>query len=497
MSQRTATADPPADRAEPWVAGALTVGLVALLASPLAWLVGTFFDPAVEGIGPAVAVGVAALVGWSWRSGPAPADPGATRTALRLLALTATLRLAGQVLAIHLVSGLALVADVAALGYALRLHRRPIAVHPVALAGLFAFALPLAEALQRVLGFPLRLASTVVAEAALRPFAPGLHRAGTLLADATVKLNVDLPCSGAHGLATLGAVALALACRRRLGCARLLALIPLTLGGALLANVARLALLWLGATRGWAVFEAPLHDLLGLAALATGMIPMLYVASRWPRRGPVTSTISPRAAPLGPASALTFVTVALAVNLAPARPLDVGAASTPVHLPVSLGDWRGAPLPLDDLERRCFARFGGAVAKARYADDRDPPFGVLVVRTSAPLRHLHGPDRCLRGAGHRVERLGVRAGLPVVLWRSTAPDGAVWRVETLFVDAAGHTAATVGEVAWRWLRAPAVPWSLVQRISPWSACEADPNRCAAFSSALGAALDLPREEVIP
>ncbi|MCA9539640.1 MAG: exosortase T, partial [Myxococcales bacterium] len=424
------------------------------------------------------------------RSGPAPADGAALRRAGRLFALTAAARLLGRLLAINLIGALALVIDVWALGLAVRVHRRPWALSPRALAALFAFSLPIEQVAQRVLGFPLRLLATQLAAAALHPFAPGLQREGTLLLHEGVRLSVDLPCSGAEGLAMLGALAAALLARRASGVGRLLFALAVTLGGALLANALRVVLLFFSARLDLPVFVEPGHSLVGLLALAAGALPLLLLVRRWPARvPPPPPSEASRPVRPGPVAALAFSAVALLVAVAPARPLDVGGPAPALALPARLGDFHGTPAAPSLAEAAYFARFGGEVQKAIYADDQGPPFVALAVRTTSPLRHLHGPDRCLIGAGHRVERLGVRPGpTPVVVWRSTGPDGRAWRVETRFLSAAGESAATVSEVVWRWLRRP-VAWTLVERISPWSACEADGARCAAFDAALGAALD--------
>jgi hypothetical protein len=192
------------------------------------------------------------------------------------------------------------------------------------------------------------------------------------------------------------------------------------------------------------------------------------------------------AAALGLAAAL--------VLLAPARPLDVSGAVAPIALPATLGGWRGSAADHAPAERAYFERFGGRVAKAAYADGPGPGHQVILVRTTSPLRHLHAPDRCLVGAGHRVTRVGVRPpsarDLPTVVWRSVDPDGRAWRVEASFVGPRGETAASVSEVVWTWLFDRGGAWTLVERVSPWDACPADPAGCAAFEAALFAALDL-------
>ena len=165
-------------------------------------------------------------------------------------------------------------------------------------------------------------------------------------------------------------------------------------------------------------------------------------------------------------------------------------ALTP-RLPASLGVLSGRPVALQEQERSYYARYGGGVEKRTY-DDGSVAHTALLVRTQAPLRHLHGPDRCLLGAGHEVTRIGVRPGaIPSVIYRSVAPDGRAWRVEASFVSDAGVSASGVSEVVWRWLERPGDGWNLIERISAWEICERAPERCRSFDRALFAALDLP------
>jgi hypothetical protein len=74
--------------------------------------------------------------------------------ALTLILVSATVRLAGQVLAINTVGALCLVLDVYALGLLLRLARRARPISPAWLAVVFAFSLPLERIVQRTIGGP-------------------------------------------------------------------------------------------------------------------------------------------------------------------------------------------------------------------------------------------------------------------------------------------------------------------------------------------------------
>ena len=130
-------------------------------------------------------------------------------------------------------------------------------------------------------------------------------------------------------------------------------------------------------------------------------------------------------------------------------------------------------------------QFGGAAARADYG-----PNSLLVVRTSAPLRHLHAPDECLRGLGLDVEYLGPSyQPVPAAVYRATTADGRAYRINVTFVSDRGHVTTNVSEAVWRWLQAPGSVWSTVQRISPWDAPHPAQN---AFEHAVAAAFDLPR-----
>jgi exosortase/archaeosortase family protein len=470
-------------------------GIVALLAEPLQWLVMTWIDRSWDSRGAWVGALCAVLAGRALLSGPAAPEPDATRRAQRLLLATAALRLAGRFFAVNVIGASALVFDVWALGLALRLRRRPWAVDPAALAILFGFALPVEHILQRLLGFPLRLASASVAEYCLVPFFAGVERAGTVLSRAGVELSIDAPCSGAQGIVLLSVLAATLLCRRRMGFIHAATAALAVVAGALFANTLRIVALFAGTQIGAPVLHEPWHSLIGISCLAAGAMPLLVLATRRPTHEAAVSAVSPgTAAPAHTTMwvALLFSTAGLLIAIVPPHPMDVAAAAAPRYLlPRTLGAWVGEPLKLQAHEGAYFERFGGHAEKRLYRDGVGLAHVALLVRTTAPLRHLHSPDTCLIGSGHRVTRLGVRPGsVPTEMWRSVAPDGQSWRVEVSYVSSAGEHAATVSEAVWRWLHHPHGTWSLIERISPWSLCDADAQPCRAFDTALFANLDL-------
>lgn len=498
-----------------WLGGVSGLAAVALVLDPAGWLAETWRDPAYQSDGGWVGLLVVGLVLWSVRSGGAQTDRRAAGLAWRLLLGTAAARVLGHLLAVDTIGALALVVDVAAVSIALGVDRRPFALRPLALAALACLALPVEHLLQRLLGHPLQLAAAWLAAGVLRPFDPALVREGVLLLHPDVALAVDLPCSGARGLMLLSGVALACWCRRAVSPRQALAGFAAVAVGALGANALRVVLLYVAARAGWPLQHEPWHSAIGCAVLGMGALPVFAVAARATPRCPRWRR------PFGverprpwarrvlriPDAAIAGLLLVAAATVAwtPEQPLDVSAPVTPRPLPANLGARIGEAVPTSDLERRYFERYGGSVSKRSYHHPHDGTRHVaLLVRTAAPLRHLHGPDQCLIGAGHTVTRLGVRhasgaaaaATLPTVVYRSVAPDGRVWRVEASYLDDAGHTAASVSEVLWRWLQAPHA-WSLVERISPWQLCEQDPARCSGFDADLFGALELAASPAIP
>ena len=149
-----------------------------------------------------------------------------------------------------------------------------------------------------------------------------------------------------------------------------------------------------------------------------------------------------------------------------------------------LRDIPGKEVSLSPLERAYFTRYGGGAARKTYGT-----FGLLVVDTTTPLRHLHAPDECLRGAGHKVEFISNhRSGLPTALYRSTDPDGRQWRVAVSFFDQAGRTATSVAEAVWQWLRHPGGTWRMVQRVTPWTTPDTERGL---WDDVVSRALDIP------
>lgn len=468
------------------------LGAGLLAADPLRWLATTWTDATYNPEGLWVALLVAVLAAWSGSSARRRATGNAHR-ALWLLALAAAVRAAGQLLRINVLGALTLAVDVYALATLAGLGQRRRAVAPGWLAALFALSLPLERVLQRALGYGLQQLSASGACSVLGAMDFAVVCQGTRILLDGQDLLVDLPCSGARGLVLLLTLYCAACAVVRPDLFRAMHGLALTLMAAWAGNVLRIVALAIGLARGAPVMAAPWHELIGLAALALGALPVLWWARRTKKgthtffahrsleeKGVRPHFSPPRGLPL------LFLAAALAIVNLPARPLDVARTMPPPALPAALGEWTANPQPLNAAEQAYFTRYGGAAARAGYG-----PHGLLLVSTSAPLRHLHAPDECLRNSGHAVRYVGVRHGaLPTALYRSVDADGRRWRIAVSYVASDGVWATSVAEAAWRWLRRTSAvqTWTMVQRITPWDSPDAD---VAVWDAAVARALDLP------
>jgi hypothetical protein len=214
------------------------------------------------------------------------------------------------------------------------------------------------------------------------------------------------------------------------------------------------------------VMAEPWHDIVGLCFVALSGGAVGIWASRVTPLPVIPGTTWRQPLPTAWRNRLgiSYALTALIIVSATPRPVDVSGPVQLPELPLVLGSSLGQTQPLSSQEQAYFTQFGGAAARASYG-----PFALLMVSTRSPLRHLHAPDVCLEGAGHRVTYLGTHFDpLPTAVYRSQAPDGGDWRIDVSFVSARGHSAASVSEAIWYWLTDAASAWTMVQRVTPWN-----------------------------
>lgn len=472
---------------------AFAAAVLLLAAGPVAWLINTWIDPAFDGQGLWFFGAFVALAAWSLTS-QLREDPGTAdeRLSILLLAATALVRLAGQVLAIDTIGALALVIDVFALGRLAGLDRRVRAVSPFWLAAAFAFVLPLERIAQRSIGYVLQDWSAQGACGALSLLFDDVRCAGIRITADGADVLVDLPCSGARAMIVLAFGFAVIAAVARPNWTQALLGGVLALAAAYVGNVLRITLLAAGVALGpdqlgFDVMAQPWHDLVGVVALGA-VTPVLLL---WARR---VKAVRPQQKALvvgttrgrrhaGAWSAGVFLLVALAVVCAPRRPADIAARDISISAPERIGDARGVMLVLSERERAYFQQFGGAAVKASYGES-----ALMLARTTSPLRHLHAPDECLRGLGFRVTYLGMRfAPAPTAQYRAVSPDGETFRVDVSFLSDRGHRVASVSEAVWFWLADRNTVWTAIQRITPE---DTDAAERAAFEAGVFAALDV-------
>jgi exosortase/archaeosortase family protein len=488
--------------------GLLAVAALILAIDPIRWLVATWRDPAYDSNGLLVFLAAAGLFAWSVTSPVVDPAPRRRGLPLALIALSASVRFAGQVLAINTVGALCLVLDVYALGLLLGLGARARAVSPAWLAAVFAFSLPLERIVQRSIGYLLQQVSAAGACGVLGSVYDAVCE-GVRIVLAGKDVLVDLPCSGARAiLLTLLAFAGAAAICRPAPLQAVVGL-AIALASALAANIVRIVILAVGIAEPWrlagiAVMEQPWHDLIGLATLALACTPLLAWARRVRRPQPgrcATFGVPLRIVPdrivadgwwLAPPAprqrlatglgAAALAGALVIVNL-PRTPVDIAQRHLTLSLPVTLAGHALEPVALEPREQAFFTQYGGSAVKGQYG-----PHGLLLVRTTSPLRHLHTPDDCLRGLGFRVAYLGAEfSPTPTAVYRAIAPDGARYRIDVSFVSDRGEVTSNVATAVWRWLNGEARVWTAVQRIS----LDATPEtQRARWTAAVVAALEL-------
>ena len=410
-------------------------GAVLLAIKPLSWLINTWLDPVYGSHGLPVFLLVIALILWSLSSRRINnSSLQRQRLALVLLAITALLRLCGQVLAINTVGALALVIDVYALALLLGLDQRQRALSPDWLALVFAFSLPLERIAQRTIGYTLQQFSAEGACFALSLGFESIRCEGVRLLLNGRDVLIDLPCSGARGLLLLLMLFAVLATLFKPTWRQTLTGFAIALTAAVVVNILRICLLAIGiGFPDWisiSVMESPWHDLIGLMTLGLGASAIMWWALRLPESAakPITTnrtnTLHYANARKSPLIATLFVITAAVIIMLPARPVDIARTIENPTLPITLAGVAGQGSPLSPQEHTYFTRYGGGAARGIYDS-----LGLLIVETSAPLRHLHAPDECLTGLGHRVEYRGPQYDvLPTAVYRSTDPDGNVWRI---------------------------------------------------------------------
>ncbi|WP_300069294.1 exosortase T [uncultured Ruegeria sp.] len=446
---------------------ALAAASLILAAQPLQWLFQSWVSPAYGSYGYVYVVLILGLGGASLLSGK-PVAAVAKAPVLLLLFLAALVRLLGQILAINILSALALAVDVFALVGLLRLNHRPFALSPFWMAALFLFSLPTEMVLQRTMGFPLQMVSADLSCKILKPLFSEVICDGVRITLEQRDILVDLPCSGASGLLLSLAFVVAqnavMRPRWHVGILSLFAvLVSATIGNSL-----RISLLAVGLAHDLDVMSEPMHSAIGLLTLGLTVLPfaLFYRPYSFNPVRPKPQRPKTPAVPkwIRASACLACLAGSLGIISAKADPVDVSASVTPPILPSQVQGFVAEDVPLTSIEASYFQTYGGQARKVQFG-----PLGLNVVSTRAPLRHLHAPEICLRGLGYAVRFLGTRyEGVPSAYYQATGPEGDQWSVAVSYVAQSGQVTPSVGEAIWRWMNGSNGTWSSIQRITPWA-----------------------------
>ncbi len=457
---------------------------------PIRWLIQTWKDPSYDSHGYLVFLLTLGLFLWGLSGKQSLSNPIDKKIPYLLLGCTSLIRLAGQVFAINIVGALTLVIDVYALGLLTGIQKSKRPVSPGWTALFFAFSLPLERVLQRSIGFGLQSLSADGACGILSQLFGNVSCQGVRIIINHHDVLVDLPCSGARGLLILFLLFCGSMAIIRPSLSQSALGIVITLVSGILENILRIVFIAIGVVTpsfflNVDVLASPWHDLLGLSFLFLGSIPIL-IWSQWvylkPKNEnkPIDQILSTKKENefflnknISPDNyfftkrlfwGFGFLMFSLFIVSAPQKPIDVAESNLNISLPEFLNGHLKTPVNLLPNEKLYFTKFGGTATKAAYGTH-----SLLVVKTSAPLRHLHSPEECLRGLGMKVQYKGITyQSLPSAIYKVTNSNGKSYRVAVSFISDRGEVTSNISEAIWRWFKQPTSIWSEVQRISPWN-----------------------------
>lgn len=333
------------------------------------------------------------------------------------------------------------------------------------LVGLLALALPIMPSMQTHIGYPMRLAGTVIVSKWLGFLGFAVEPEGTCLRWGNRLVLVDEPCSGVKMLWAGLVLTCVLAGFRGLNGRRTVA----ALAGATMlvfaANVFREVCLFFPEAFASEAADGPGHYFIGIvmfamATLAIGWwVLWLSNRSKKPTAAPTPDTAMESCRPHRARVSifLTACAISAAVPLLPCAVVEHGTIATQFPgWPTEFDGGKLTPMPLTSMERRYYIGMPGRVA--RFTDGRRQ----IVLRWLAERdTKFHLSQRCYRAFGYSV------SPLPAVLddhggrWGAfeARRTGERIRVRERIWDDAG--AQWSDEAAFRWdmfWRRPPGPW---------------------------------------
>lgn len=317
----------------------------------------------------------------------------------------------------------------------------------------FALSLPLIASLQFYIGYPLRMAAALSAEAILTLTPLQVTRVGTELYWHSARVGVDPPCSGVEMLwAGLFIVSLLCALRRYSFQRTLLALSVGTLA-IVASNCLRVTLLFLKEAEA-VPLPAWTHEGIGIALFGI----LIWFLDRWllPDKKASPTTTSPLSQ-LEPRYRLPNAFACLAMAFGPF--LLHSAPDTKVDdspFPGWPEKWENRylePLPLTQSEASFANRFPGKLGVFSNGPDK-----IVIRWITRPTRKLHSASDCLKAVGFEIDQ--ERDGTFIAI----GDRGTYIVEETIYNDTDNWNNVT----KWFWaatLRKTEGPWWAVTRIT--------------------------------
>ena len=296
----------------------------------------------------------------------------------------------------------------------LLLWRTRLASH-VGIWGLVLLGLPVLSRLPLFLGYPMRVATGMLAAPFLRIGGLNVVREGTVFRLGERMVVIDAPCSGTNMLWAAVWVTLTLAVLKSVSNRRTVALLLLSAGLVIVANAIRSAALVLTKVRGFEV-SPTMHSGVGLmcyAALLGAIAMAIFRIAPDSKPKPVLANSLPAKSSSGPqwfAFTLACIVCAVAPLFLPAA--QAGTMDEPAW-PTTFGGKPLTRVELQPYEQRYAAQFPGRMA--RFSDgSRQIMFQWLPTHS----RSVHSASQCLQNVGYLVEHGPIIVDESGVRWSS-------------------------------------------------------------------------------
>lgn len=441
---------------------------------PVMWLIRSWMNPEYNSQGGWIFLCALSFFLWSVSSPIVQTKKTSKQFSFILLCFTALIRFIGQILSINTIGTIALSIDIYAIALLLRLDQRKRAFSPLWLSFLFLLSLPLERIIQRVSGYMLQLVSANISQHILGLLYTSVEQSGAYLFINGNEILVDLPCSGARGLIfTLFLYGIVMGFLRPSFLYGVLGF-AVVLFSSLLSNTTRISLLSIGYINpsiffGFDVATSPLHDMIGLLSLAIGMS-ILFL---WCYIMPVTCYPScfTNNIIIPPYlfnqqrvryTSAAFLILCVGIINAPEKPVDISSQHMNINAPYHIQGYVGIPQPITAQEKHYYNKYGGSATKTSYGDN-----SLMILQTTAPLRHLHEPNICLQASGFNVKYAGRRTyAIPSSVYYIKSKTNEEWRIAASYISNQGHVVTNISEVVWYWMQNPGSTWSALHRISP-------------------------------